>query len=1517
MKTMKTTVKTRTPRRVLAVFLSVLMLMSSLVFASPTVSKAAGRVTFDESKYGNYQAESKNISVICGRRGGLKNGEADPWGNYYATVVFSFNATNFSTIIAKDSYKLIEGKEQFDIPDYSSGPSIVYDNVELYSFYDYRQGVKNYGQSSVGGVTVSSVKGEELPFQTTTYFIDDYDKPVYYEAHGTPHYDNRNDVSYAGDVYCAPIETPIPKVGEISGAITAKLPWSSSMSRYFCVVNVRRHGKITGTDGTHYHSYLFSPIVKYCGINSTELYNLYKDLYVGYYGGFYTVTPVDKFANAMYAADAILQGKIDDKIKQTYGYSYICQELLDAIVADLKAVDVKVTFSSTIVTSSDPADAATFNTIPTPSNYKDGLNVTVNVNTAKYNLNNPRLVVEDDYGVLGEYSLKHSSGSTYTCNVPINGDIKRITAKGFKVKQYTVTVPSTRDGLKITGGGNTTVDWGSNYTFTVEVRDGYTRSTPNVKIGNTPVDCTKNGNIYTYTISSIKENKNVTIDNLSLNEYSVSYNLGTGTGKTSDSVTKLVHGKNGTVKITVGDAYTQRKPEPTVDKGAKLTPVSNDGKTYVYTLSGVTDDVTVTVPSLNKNTYTAVLPSGEGYTAKSNDDLANIVYGSSISFGIDLDEQYNRSTVVVKYNGTVLEPAGGVYTISNITNNITKDMITVEGVKLNDYYIALPLESQPGFTIEVGEGLNAKAVRSGTSFNFKLFLDPAYSQSDFTIKYSKDGGEHYTVLEKDANGSYVIEPVLSDYIVVVDGVKKNTYTVKFLDPDGNVDETVADVEYGSAVEYPGESEPTKANDPVSDTIDPETGIRTVIEKKYTFVGWSQDTSNVTSDMTVSPIFEVSEVKTTYPKEGGTPTVVVTPKTANVLFISDGIIVHKETVEKGTKFSGWDGTPVKTSKNPYETYKFIGWDLDKDGVVDVAAGESNAIDSVKDDVMFVAVFESNLPSQTVTFKNFDGSEVLYSAKVKRGEEAKYELPGSPVRRDNTNLYDFAGWSLEKDADETKIVEKVLVAESDITLYAAYKKTPIVYSYKYINDGTVLQEGTFNNGDYYAYLGATPTREPTASTVYTFKTWKVVQSGYDTVYTAVYSEAVREYETKLPASTEAFDITDNATVKYGETFTFTVTLKEGYEETAPNVTSAGKEPKLVSTDGNSYTYEIKLDGATYEDVVNDLTVSVGTTINNYDVIITGDEGCEVVPTSINSDHGGNGSFTVTLREGYTQTDPTVTVDGKLVLSAPEIGDGKYVYTISEIKSDATITVTTKINEYRVIVYNWKNEAIFNKNVKHGSTPDIKTPVKPADKNGAYEFIGYDTNNDGAVDVKVIENVTAPVTAKALYKYNHRHDTDPDENPDIWELVETDKATCERDGLKHYVCRHGDGQTTTKVIPARKHNMTDWHIDKAPTCTETGLKSRHCQNTGATDEYEACSYAENGVVIPATGHHDSDGDYKCDDCGADLGHCSSCICHKGNVLSKVIRKICTILSKTFHTKIKCCKCMKWYGDEISSIS
>ena len=1282
-------------------------------------------------------------------------------------------------------------------------------------------------------------------------------------------------------------------------------------------------------------------------INTTNMMNAY-DTAMNNYGtsnpGYYTNDSWEAYINALnYVKGIINKGVLRSFESNRDGtdlqnFVYRAEQRLRSGMRGLQKIEVTI---GNVFKSVDGAII----TGPERIGIGDTFNSIVRL-TEGYTQSVPGVRVTYDDGTTQDFNdLTAVGNDTYHIPTRVTGtNVSSIMPINVSPNIYDVTVPGEWSGLEIENGGAHRIQHGKSFTFTLTKKTGYTQTVPTVYVNGSAFGGVDNGDgSYTYTIERISENKTVTFGTQPVNGYNISYNTGEGT-TAEGSPANIEYFDTKEIKITVGEAYTQSEPQPTVDNGT-LTFKEKDGNTYIYTLGASFDDepktITVTVPSLKKNTYSAALPSGTGYKVTHKDAVdgvvSGIVYGTDLAFGVELDPQYNRSDVVVKYNGTPLEPDGGVYTIPNVRNNIGIDAkdpeITVEGVKLNNYYITLPLESGTGFTIEVGKDangnqLNAKSVLSGTDFNFKFFLDPAYSDSTPTIKVSRDGGNSYTVInEKD--GKYDINEVLSDCIVVVDGVEKNTYTVKFLDGNGDVDETVENVEYGSEVKYPGKNDPEKDAELISDNTDPETGIRTVVTKEYKFIGWSQDTTNVTSNMEVSPIFEVSEVTKTYPKEGGEPTIIVTPKTANVLFISDGVIVHKETVEKETKFAGWNGEPVKASSNPYEKYEFLGWDTDKDGVVDIAKGESTAIDSVKDDVMFVAVFKSNLPTQKVSFFNFDGSDLLYSADVKRGEKAEYALSAIPSRTDDANVYDFAGWSFNKDADETDIVENLIVGESDINLYAAYEKTPIVYSYKYVDydydkvtgKPEPFQEGTFYFTDddkpSYKYLGVIPTRESDVDKVYAFDGWNVKQNGYTTVYTATYKDSVREYDSKLPTPDGTYSITEDARVKYGDTFTFTVTLTEGYTETEPNVTTASGETLTpASTDGNSYTYEIKLDGKTTEEVENDLTVSVETKINNYDVSISGDEGCEVEPTSINSNHGGNGSFTVTLKEGYTQTAPALSVNGEITVSEPEVVDGKYVFTISDIKSDAEITVSTVINVYDVKLSNYDGTVIFHDGLTHGSTPEYTNPTQPNDKFGGYTFIGWDLNGDGVKDVDKIENVKSDIDAVAVYECNHVHADDPDADDSAWTLVSTDKATCTASGAKHYKCSYpGCAETTDKEIPARGHNMTAWNIDKAPTCTETGRRSCFCQN-GETDEYKKCNHKVS-EIIPATGHHDADGDYKCDDCGADLGHCSSCICHKGNVLSKVIRRVCTLLSKIFRTEIKCCKCMEWYGDEISSIS
>ena len=87
-------------------------------------------------------------------------------------------------------------------------------------------------------------------------------------------------------------------------------------------------------------------------------------------------------------------------------------------------------------------------------------------------------------------------------------------------------------------------------------------------------------------------------------------------------------------------------------------------------------------------------------------------------------------------------------------------------------------------------------------------------------------------------------------------------------------------------------------------------------------------------------------------------------------------------------------------------------------------------------------------------------------------------------------------------------------------------------------------------------------------------------------------------------------------------------------------------------------------------------------------------------------------------------------------------------------------------------------------------------------------------------------------------------------------TEEAKCGVEGKKVAACDHGCGETDEKAIEALKHDIV---IDEAvaPKCGETGLtQGEHCTK---------CDYKVEQENVPALGHKDADGDYKCDNgCG-----------------------------------------------------
>ncbi len=67
---------------------------------------------------------------------------------------------------------------------------------------------------------------------------------------------------------------------------------------------------------------------------------------------------------------------------------------------------------------------------------------------------------------------------------------------------------------------------------------------------------------------------------------------------------------------------------------------------------------------------------------------------------------------------------------------------------------------------------------------------------------------------------------------------------------------------------------------------------------------------------------------------------------------------------------------------------------------------------------------------------------------------------------------------------------------------------------------------------------------------------------------------------------------------------------------------------------------------------------------------------------------------------------------------------------------------------------------------------------------------------------------------------------------------KASCEADGYKAILCEYCDAELSKQIIAKREHNLVDTTVQKAPTCTETGIMNQKC-DCAETAEYEACDY------------------------------------------------------------------------------
>lgn len=237
---------------------------------------------------------------------------------------------------------------------------------------------------------------------------------------------------------------------------------------------------------------------------------------------------------------------------------------------------------------------------------------------------------------------------------------------------YSVSIPS---GEGYTVVGEASVKEGEDYSFQVNIANGYNGTDMVVKVnGNTVV---KTGNAY--VVNSVSGNLVITVTGVKKNApdtYTVT--LPSGNGFTASGETTVTAGSNYTFTVTVATGYDVSTL--VVKNGeATLTATSTEGNVVAYTINNVQSNITLTA-TIAKLKFSVSLPTGEGYAVVGESEA---VYGEDYTFTVNAVAGYSVKDAVVKNGDVTLTGVNGTYTVANVTANI---VITVENVvKLQDY----------------------------------------------------------------------------------------------------------------------------------------------------------------------------------------------------------------------------------------------------------------------------------------------------------------------------------------------------------------------------------------------------------------------------------------------------------------------------------------------------------------------------------------------------------------------------------------------------------------------------------------------------------------------------------------------------------------------------------------------------------------------------------------------------------------------------------------------------------------
>ena len=288
----------------------------------------------------------------------------------------------------------------------------------------------------------------------------------------------------------------------------------------------------------------------------------------------------------------------------------------------------------------------------------------------------------------------------------VDGDITLYAV--WEINKYTVTLPGGA-GYTTAPTGTNSVDWGSNFTFTVIVDREYAANEPTVKystdggttwitIGSTGTVSDNSAATWTYTIQNVKTNCIVSIDVARNTTYTVSFitaTLDNGTVTAGDAF----------LKQSVEHGYYAPTPAAPEREGFKFlgyyakkdtaTSTMADYESFpfeqqilkdtnIYAIYAPIKPVITWPAAAEQVGYTIVVKGTKtGEAAESELTIGDkVAYGSKVTFTITVADGYDASKMQVGVNGILYAPNeknGNVYTYEFIATVDTK--ITVAGIE--------------------------------------------------------------------------------------------------------------------------------------------------------------------------------------------------------------------------------------------------------------------------------------------------------------------------------------------------------------------------------------------------------------------------------------------------------------------------------------------------------------------------------------------------------------------------------------------------------------------------------------------------------------------------------------------------------------------------------------------------------------------------------------------------------------------------------------------------------------------